>query len=314
MTKTIITIAILILSSSILLAQQEPVQAVTIKDSVILYTLPRINSEQVGILEKNIVVNILQSYQKWYKININGKTAWCQKVNIIIPVNEDLKIFHGKPPELIDNNHKNEDFEMGLPIANSPLKIKEFNKKQSSNKNEIREVQWGLNFGVNLTNYSSSTSSIFTSNINHYFAGIKLLYNINPYISFNSGLFYTIKGIEFDNNSEIIDFNIRYLEIPLSLKYSFSGIQNNSFYMSFGPYMDFYLSNSLDLSNEYLSKSLTTTDTGLHYGFGYQIAMNDNSKLFFEANYFLGTNSIFQNNIPEKIYNYNFNFSLGLIF
>ncbi len=317
MTKSIIFLTILMFSLSILFAQQEPIKAITVGNNIELYSSPDIKSKIISRYEKDVEVYILRSYQDWYKIKANEKTGWTQKVNIIIPISKDLKIYNGTPPQLIDKKDKTNNKKIAKPIKHfeqnhardieQSIHYIDFTKK-------MRETQWGIVFGVNFTQYSSSEKSIFESNLSHYFAGINLLYNANPYITFNSGLFYSIKGIEFDYNADIIDFNIRYLEIPLSLKYSFSGIQNSSFFMRFGPYLDFYLNNSLDNTNEFLSKNLTTMDMGLQYCFGYQLALNPNSKLFIEASYLVGTNSVFQEKIHEKIYNYNFNLNIGLIF
>lgn len=309
----LIIFVIFLFSASILFGQQEFVKAILIEDNVKVYELPNSNSNLIGEYDKNTEVFILRSYWNWYQIKIDGERGWTKKNNVLILLSKDLKVYHGIPPELIEDDNDNITEIKELKNIEENFEFNHENKQIITHE-KIRVTQWGIVFGLNITDYTLSSKSIIENNLDHYFAGVNLLYNINPYISFSSGLFYSIKGIEFDYNGEILDFNIRYLELPLLLKYTFSGIQKSSFFMSFGPYLDFYLTNSLSTDYENLNKNIVPSDYGLHYSFGYQWALNPNNKLFISANYLIGTNSIFKEKIRERIYIDNFNLQLGLIF
>ena len=118
---------------------------------------------------------------------------------------------------------------------------------------------FGLKGGLNLSNMlekddDATYSNDYKMNLGFH-VGATIDVPFNDFLSFESGLLFTTRGMNFEE--EILDFgisakaNLYYLDIPLTLKASHKLGEELKMYGTFGPYVGIGLSGKIKVTAEY---------------------------------------------------------------
>lgn len=190
----------------------------------------------------------------------------------------------------------------------------------SVNAQEKKNVELGVNFGLNISNVSDIDSYDATSSKISYNIGASGEYYFSNRWGLKAKLIYDRKGWadgfiydwDIDLFAENVDFRLNYLTIPIMVNWHFGSTRK--WYLNFGPYVGFLVNATESWGDSDLNDSFESVDFGLSYGIGYKFPLNDTTKLFVEYDAQSGLSEIFKFSELETIRNGRSSFNIGALF
>lgn len=165
----------------------------------------------------------------------------------------------------------------------------------SVNAQGKRNVEFGLNVGVNFSNISNSEDSAESST--GFNVGGSMDFYFSDRWSIKGKLIYDRKGWDDDfisdqsGNLVRTDINVDYLTIPVMANWHFGAKRN--WYLHFGPYAGILLSAKETRFDTSVDQYLNSSDFGLAFGIGVKVPVSDKIKVFFEYDGQSGFSDVF---------------------
>lgn len=159
----------------------------------------------------------------------------------------------------------------------------------------------GIKAGFNLAhaNYDVEGLGITTTNLPRYQVGLVGEIPLTKTLYLNSGIMYTVKGVELSFMGEEIEFPVSYLEVPLNLQYKFDLGLARVFAMA-GPYAAYGVSakskrgdNVENIEFGTSTNEMARIDYGVNFGTGIEF-----ERFSFGVNYGLGLPNL--SNLEEE--------------
>lgn len=181
------------------------------------------------------------------------------------------------------------------------------------------DIEYSVGAGVSNSTDVHSTSGA-SSSTDNYLTGFNAYASAEYYLSTRWGikakLVYDQKG--WKDNSSTDKFHLNYLTVPVIANWHFGRTRN--WYLNFGPYAGFLLSNQLPADAESYygippSKGINSIDGGLAFGIGVKIPLTNRVKFFIEMDGQSGfTNVLRDNNNDNDAYLARGSWNIGINF
>ncbi|HKI88545.1 MAG TPA: porin family protein [Draconibacterium sp.] len=183
------------------------------------------------------------------------------------------------------------------------------------------QFNWGLKMGVNGST-QSDLGNIYMNNeiTTNYNFGLMAYYDLNDWISINSGLSYEGKGrkIEEDNSANTVTTNLQYLKLPVKTEFSAgekAGFKNGQeVFAATGPYFGYLVNAKTGYTgkSQSVDNTFENTDFGWSFEVGMKFPVTQKNNLHFSVNYDLGMAQISTSN--KDLRNKTASLNLGLRF
>ena len=193
----------------------------------------------------------------------------------------------------------------------------------SNAQDRAGKLDFGANVGLNVSGtIQNETVFAFTSLV-RFNAAASLEYYFSDTWSFKGKLIFDQKGWSTEYISEengtvtypSLNYDLNYLTVPLMANWHFGKMRN--WYLQFGPYVGFLLSDKDVPDNIVFKPIYKTIDVGLDLGIGIKIPVSKTVGLFFEAdgqggviNIFKGTND--GSSVENERSSLNFGFTVAI--